>query len=524
LKMPVLPHAGQMLAAQARLQPGRIGARDLERSLTYRIWNERANRLANALLGMGMGKGDRVAVVAFNRLEWAEIYVAVAKAGIVAVPVNFRLTPQEALFICRDCAVSAVIAEPELAPTVDAIRTDIGVAESRFILMGDTAKPGWMAYEELLKQATAMEPTTFVVPEDPWCLMYTSGTTGNPKGAIRSHRGMTMLALMTQVELGLARRDEALLVMPMCHANSLNFFTSFLTIGAPVTIFSRQSFDPELCLRTMGETGVTFSSMVPTQYMMMLDVPNREQDDFGRVEKLMVSSAPARVETKRAIMEMFPRSGLFELYGSTEAGWVTFLHPDELFDHLGTVGREVTGSVPIRMLDEDGHEVPDGEVGELYSCSPYAFEGYWNLPEKTAEAFRGDYLSVGDMALRDENGFIRLIDRKKNMIITGGENVYPTEVEAVLSQHEEVRDVAVVGVPDDRWGERVAAAIVRKPGSTVSAEELLSWGKGRLAGYKRPREIVFLEADEMPRNTTGKILHRVLRDKLKERAISETEA
>jgi acyl-CoA synthetase (AMP-forming)/AMP-acid ligase II len=345
--------------------------------------------------------------------------------------------------------------------------------------------------------------------------MYTSGTTGNPKGAIRSHRGMAMLALMTQVELGLMRSDNALLVMPMCHANSLNFFTSFLAIGATVTIFSRANFDAALCLRTIGSMAVTFSSLTPTHYMMMLDVPQADRGDagFSRVAKLLVSSAPARVETKRAIMEMFPNSGLYELYGSTEAGWVTFLHPDELFDHLGTVGREVVGSAPIKLLDDDGNEVPDGQPGELYSCGPYSFEGYWNLPEKTAEAFRGSYLSVGDMAMRDEHGYLRLIDRKKNMIISGGENIYPTEVEAVLAQHPAVKDVAVVGRPDDVWGERVVAAVVRREDSQLSEADLIAWSRDKLAGYKRPREILFITADEMPRNTSGKILHRVLRDR-----------
>lgn len=327
---------------------------------------------------------------------------------------------------------------------------------------------------------------------------------------------MAMLALMTQVELGLKRRDDALLVMPMCHANSLNFFTAFLSIGGTVTVFNRANFDAALCLRTIGELGVTFTSLTPTHFMMLLDVPEAERGDagFGRVEKLMISSAPARAETKRAVMEMFPNSGLFELYGSTEAGWVTMLHPDEQFDHLGTVGREVVGSMPIRLLDDDGNEVADGQPGELFSCGPYAFDGYWNLPEKTAEAMRGDYLSVGDMAIRDADGYIRLIDRKKNLIITGGENVYPTEVEAVLGQHPDVKDVAVVGQPDDKWGERVAAAVVLRTGSTLSAEGLIEWSRDRLAGYKRPRAVVFLSSEEMPRNTTGKILHRVLRDML----------
>lgn len=517
--MTVLLTVGQSLATQARLQPDRIGARDLERSMTFRTWNDRACRLANGLLALGLSKGDRVAVFAYNRVEWAEIYTAVAKAGLIAVPVNFRLTAPEAAFICRDCGVSAVIAEEALCGLVEEFRGGLGIAAGRFVLIGAGAE-SWTTYEALLAGASAQEPGTAVSPDDAWCLMYTSGTTGNPKGAIRSHRGMAMLALMTQVELGIGRNDDALLVMPMCHANSLNFFTSFLNAGAVVTVFSRANFDAGLCLRTIGSLGVTFSSLTPTHFAMMLDVPEAQRGDTGfeRVQKLMVSSAPARAELKRAVMAMFPNSGLFELYGSTEAGWVTFLHPDEQFDHLGTVGREVVGSAPVRILDDNGNEVPDGEVGELHSCGPYAFDGYWNLPEKTAEAFRGDYLSVGDMALRDPQGYIRLIDRKKNMIITGGENVYPTEVEAVLGQHPDVKDVAVVGRPDDKWGERVEAAVVLRQGATATADDLIAWCRSRLAGYKRPKAITFLAADEMPRNTSGKILHRVLRDRLAQHA------
>ena len=517
--MTALLTIGQMLTAQARLQPDRTGARDLERQMSFAEWNARACQLANGLLGLGLAPGDRVAVLAYNRVEWAEIYAAVAKAGLVAVPVNFRLTGPEARFICEDCSVAAIIAEDALAEVADHLRGALDLPDTRFIAIGQV-RAGWKGYEDLIGTAPEAEPDAAVAPNDTWCLMYTSGTTGNPKGAIRSHRGMAMLALMTQIELGLARRDDALLVMPMCHANSLNFFTAFLYIGGCVTIFSRPSFDAALCLRTIAEMGVTFSSLVPTHYTMMLEA--REAGGgaagFDRVEKLMVSSAPARIETKQAIMEMFSNSGLYELYGSTEAGWVTFLHPDELFDHLGTVGREVVGSAPIRILDDAGNEVPDGEIGELYSSSPYAFEGYWNLPVKTREAYRGNYLSVGDMALRDEAGFIRLIDRKKNMIISGGENVYPSEVETVLARHPQVRDVAVVGLADAKWGETVAAAVVAAPGGGLTADELIAWSRDKLAGYKRPRRIVFLNPDEMPRNATGKILHRVLRDLLTDRA------
>ena len=493
--MTALLTIGQALTAQARLQPQRIGARDLEREMTFRVWNERACRLANALLGLGLARGDRVAVLAFNRLEWLEIYVAAAKCGLVVTPINFRLVGDEIRFIFENCAVSAIIAEDALRAAIEEIRSDLGLPDDRFIHIGGGSTPaGWRGYEALIAAASDGEPDTAITSDEPWCLMYTSGTTGNPKGAIRGHRGMAMLALMTIIELGFSRRDEALLVMPMCHANSLYFFAAFLYCGAPVGVFSRAKFDPELCLRTFARTRTTFTSLVPTHYEMLLDAPSAKALDggFDRIEKLMISSAPARAETKRAVMEMFPNSGLFELYGSTEAGWVTMLHPDEQFEKLGTVGREVVGSAPIRLLDDDGREVPDGQPGELYSCGPYAFDGYWNLPEKTREAFRGDYLTVGDIALRDSDGYIRLIDRKKNMIISGGENVYPTEVEAVLARHPAVRDVAVVGRPDVKWGERVEAAVVLREGAAASGAELIEWSRERLAGFKRPRAVTFL--------------------------------
>ena len=508
---------GRMLSAQARLQPGRLAARDLERTLTYRQWNERACRLANALLGLGLAGGERVAVLAYNRLEWAEIYIAVAKAGLIAVPVNFRLTALEVAYILEDCGVTAVLVEDCLADVIDEIRADLQLAADRYVLIGKNAhRAGYRAYESLMQQGSAREPERSVEVDDTWCLMYTSGTTGRPKGAIRNHRSSAMIAYVTAVELRLGRRDCALLVMPMCHANSLYFFTSFLYCGGAVAIYSRPSFDPALCLATLGETGATFTSLVPTQYSMMLDVPAAERGGIAleRIEKLMVSSAPARVDTKRAVMDMFPNSGLYELYGSTEAGWATMLHPDEQFDHLGTVGLEVVGSAPIRLLDEDGNEVADGEPGELFSSNPSNFQGYWNNPEKTAEALRGDYLSVGDIALRDGDGFIKLIDRKNNLIISGGENIYPSEVEHLLAAHPAVGDVAVVGRPDDKWGESVQAAVVRRAGAEVTDAELIAWARERLAGFKVPREIIFLEAGEMPRNATGKILHRVLRETL----------
>jgi len=456
-------------------------------------------------------------VLAYNRVEWVEIFAAAAKAGIIAVPINFRLTGPEAQYIVENSGASAVLAEDVLAGTIEAVRDNLDVPANRFILIGDGKADGeWRKYEDLLATASDSEPDVAVSPDDTWCLMYTSGTTGQPKGAVRTHRGIAMLALMTAVELSTKRADDALLVMPMCHANSLFFFSAFVYSGACVTIFSRSSFDAALCLRTMGTTGTTFTSLVPTHYSMMLDVSpaDRGQANFERVEKLMISSAPARVDTKRAVMEMFPNTGLFELYGSTEGGWATMLHPDEQFEKLGTVGRETIGSAPIKLLDDNGNEVPDGQPGELYSCNPYTFTGYWNNPQKTAEAFRGNYMTVGDVAIRDADGFIKLIDRKNNVVITGGENVYPSEVEAVIGSHPAVADAAVVGLPDQKWGECVTAAVVRHDGVNVDEAALAEWCKDRLAGYKRPRSIIFITSDQMPRNATGKILHRLLREQL----------
>jgi len=213
------------------------------------------------------------------------------------------------------------------------------------------------------------------------------------------------------------------------------------------------------------------------------------------------------------VMEMFRNSGLFELYGSSEAGWVTMLRPHEQFTKLGSVGRECVGSAPIRLLDPEGNEVPDGEAGALYSSNPHTFEGYWKLPEKTAEAFRGGYCTVGDMARRDADGYIHLVDRKSNMIISGGENVYPSEVEAVLAAHPAVQDVAVIGLPDAKWGERVHAVVVPR-GDPPPEAALAAWCKDRIAGFKRPRSYSFLAEAEVPRTATGKVLHRVLKERL----------
>ena len=512
------------VAAHARLQPHKIGARDSHRALSFAQWHQRANRLANGLLALGLVKGDRVALLAYNCVEWMEMYVALARAGLVAVPINFRLTPPEIAYIASHCEARAFIVQAELRNHVDSIRAELTIAPNAYISIDAALNSsfnaaianGWQNYEALIAAAADDNPPVEVRPADPCALMYTSGTTGRPKGAIRSHEGNTLIALATALEMGFTRQDTALLVMPMCHANSLYFSHTFTHLGATCVIDDSKSFNPETLLATLAGQKVTFTSLVPTHYIMMLGLPEatKAKYDVGAVEKLMISSAPVRKDTKLAILAHFRNSRLYELYGSTEAGWVTLLRPEEQIDMLGSVGREWAGSGAIRMLDPDGREVPDGEVGELHSRTPYVFDGYWKNPEKTAESFRGDWCSVGDMARRDANGYITLVDRKSNMIISGGENVYPSEVESILGAHPKIKDVAVIGVPHDKWGESVQAVVVVYAGQQVTAPELLDWCRSRMAGYKRPQTIIFMEDTDMPRTATGKILHRVLRDQM----------
>ncbi len=507
----------ESVAAHARTQPHKIGVRDSRRALTHAEWDQRASRLANALLALGLVKGDRVALLAFNTIEWLEIYVALARAGLVAVPINFRLVGPEIAYIVRHSEARAFIVQQDFCNAVEGIRAELPIDAGRFIHFGAAATPAnWQGYESLIAAASADAPSIDVRPEDLFALMYTSGTTGRPKGAMRNHEGNALIALATALEFGLTSNDNGLLVMPLCHANSLYFSVTFAMLGATIVVDDRSHFDAAALLGLLARERITFTSLVPTHYIVMLalDAEIKARHDLSRVGKLLVSSAPARQETKRAILELFPNGRLFELYGSTEAGWVTVLRPDEQLAKLGSVGREWAGSGAIKLLDADGREVPDGAVGELYSRTSYVFSGYWKNPEKTRESFRGSWCSVGDMARRDEQGFIHLVDRKSNMIISGGENIYPSEVEAVLAAHPAVQDVAVIGVPDAKWGEAVQAVVVPRSGQRVEESELLDWCRARMAGYKRPRSVLFIGEREMPRTATGKIQHRVLRDRL----------
>jgi acyl-CoA synthetase (AMP-forming)/AMP-acid ligase II len=508
---------GTVLKMMAMQCPDKPGTADKLRQMTFRQWNDRSCRLANALTAMGVTKGERFAVLAYNCVEWMEIYAASAKAGQVTVPIMFRLAPPEIEYVVNHSESKAFIVSKDFVQTVNAIRHKLpGIPRENFIYFGEGPAPeGYRHYETLIAEASPEEPDVMVEGGDNWNLMYTSGTTGRPKGVIRTHDGNLGEYLLNIVNMGLRPDDCVMLVMPMCHINSIFYSFTYTYVSARVFVYNMVSFDPVDLLKTIEKEKITFTSLVPTHYIMMLSLPDeiKKSIDVSSIRQLLISSAPARKDTKLAIMEYFKNAELWEAYGSTEAGLVTLLRPEEQFKKLGSIGREIWGTDRVKILDENGTEVPQGQVGELYARTPHIFKEYWKDPEKTKSVFRGEWFSAGDMAYQDEDGYFTLVDRKANMIITGGENVFPSEVENILGAHPAVKYVAVIGVPHEKWGEAVKAVVTVHPGKNVTEKDLVDLCRGKIAGYKIPKSIDFIKDEEMPMTPTGKILHRILRER-----------
>jgi acyl-CoA synthetase (AMP-forming)/AMP-acid ligase II len=510
---------GTVLKVNAINYPDKLGWQDKSKEFTLKQWNERSCRLANGLRGLGVGYGDTFAVIAYNRGEWMDIYAGCAKGGQIVVPIMFRSAGPDIEYILNHSECKAFIVEAPFVELVESIRDRHPVPRDSYIYLGDGPVPkGYIGFEALLAGSSCSEPDVIVDSDDTWIIMYTSGTTGRPKGVVRTHGSHAAQHLLSNLNMGVRPTDKVMLVMPMCHINSIFYSFPYTLVSAPVFVYNRASFDPEDLLRTIAEYRITFTSLVPTHYVMLLALPDdvKNSIDVSSIRQLLISSAPARKELKLAIMNYFKNAELWEAYGSTEAGLVTLLRPEEQFQKLGTIGREIFGTDRIRILDENRNEVPDGEVGELFCRTPMLFKEYWKDPQKTRNAFEGEWCSVGDMVKRDEDGYYTLVDRKANMIITGGEKVYPSEVENVIGAHQAVRDIAVIGTTDEKWGETVKAIVVLHDSCQPCeelAKEIMEFCRGKLAGYKRPKSVDFIKDQEMPRTPTGKILHRILRER-----------
>jgi len=504
---------GQVLKVNAKKFPHTIALKDKDRSFTYPEVNRRVNRLAHSLLSLGLGKGDKVAVLLENSIEIIEIYLATAKTGLIIVPVNFRLMGSDIFYIVDNSDAKAFFVHNEFTPIVDSLKPELkNIEADRYFVVGGK-RAGYKEYEEFIRDSPESEPVAKVDPEDTWILIYTSGTTGKPKGVVRSHESHIAFYLINAVDFGFNEHDVCLNIMPLCHINSTFFTFTFTYIGGTAYIHPARSFQAEEILEIIEREKITFISLIPTHYSLILDVSDEaRKPDVSSIRKLLCSSAPVRKEMKVEIMEFFPDVELYEAYGSTEAGCVTVLKPEYQMAKLGSIGFEALGTDFVRILDENGNEAGVGEVGELYSRGSMLFDEYYKMPEKTTASFRDGWFSAGDLAKRDEDGFYEIVDRKDNLIITGGEHVYPSEVEKVIGSHPGVFDVAIIGMPDDKWGEAVTAFVIpRNPVDPPAEEEIISFCKDKLAGYKRPKAVRFISEDEMPRTGSGKILHRALR-------------
>lgn len=497
------------LRLTAERHPDRPAVTCGEASLTHGELNARGNRLANGLAAAGFGKGDRLGVVLPNGVDYVVVAYAVAKAGIVMVPLNYRLRGPELVYHLADADADGLIFGPSYRTAVDEAKANL--PGLRTVAAG-AAAPGDVASLAELELAPADEPAVSVSEEDLFYLGYTSGTTGRPKGAMITHRNRALAYHYWALEYGVDERDVALHAGPFHHTAPFGFTLMQLWMGGRVVILP--AFDPRDALVTMARAGVTWTFMVPFMLNALLSLPAAELASHRpRALRFVISAAsPLPTATKEGLLDTFPEVGVHEFYGATEAGVVTNLRPEEQRRKVRCVGKPILDT-EVRVLTPAGEEAKPGEIGELHMKGPTLFAGYWNAPDMTAAAIRDDgWSTLGDLAYVDDEGYVYIVDRIKDVIKSGGVNIFPTEIEEALLSHPAVYEAAVVGAPDDRWGEAARAVVVLRPGAVAEAEEILRHCRGLLADYKVPKAVEF--RDSLPRSPAGKILKRLLRDEL----------
>jgi acyl-CoA synthetase (AMP-forming)/AMP-acid ligase II len=495
---------GEFLTKRAYLTPEREGLVCEGIRRTYRELNERANRLAQAMQALGVGYGDRVALLALNEPEYYDLYFGLGKIGAILVPVNYRLAGPEIQYILSDCEPKVFIFGKEYREVVDSIRKDIPTRELWVIGEDklDWAKP----YEAVIASAPPREPEITGGDDDTLTILYTSGTTGRPKGAELTHTYYFWNSVNLMSTLGLDIGGVTLIALPLFHIGALAGPPWIVHSGGKVVLL--RSLDPKRFLELLQEEKVTGFGSVPALLDILKWVPDFDKYDWSSVRTILVYAAPVPV----TLIQEYAAAGIQvrQLYGLTEGNTATVLDPENALAKVGSCGKPFFHA-EIRVVDDEGRDVGPEVNGEILLKAPNIMKGYWKRPKDTAETIKNGWLHTGDIGKMDKDGFLYIMDRKKDMIISGGENIYPAEVEDALLHNPKIADVAVIGFPHEKWGEAVKAIVVLKPGEEMTEQELIDWCQGRIGRYKIPKAVVFTDA--IPRTPTGKILKRVLREK-----------
>ena len=493
------------------MQPDATALRFKGRTITWTQLDGRVTALAGALHRRGVGSGDRVMILMLNRPEFIEATLAANRLGAIAVPVNFRLTVPELAYLVENCGAAVVLTEPALVALAAGVRDIASVLATVIVAEESTAPtdPNLLGYEDLLAEEGEPAPPIDIPGDSPALIMYTSGTTGHPKGAVLTHANLAAQAMTAIYSTGADIADEVGFIgVPLFHIAGIGGMFPAMTLGTPTVIHPVGGFDPGDLLDVLAEESVTGLFLVPAQWQAVC----AEQQHRPRalsLRRLSWGAAPASDTLLHQMARTFGDVTILAAFGQTEMSPVTcMLLGADAIAKLGSVGR-VVPTVAARIVDENMRDVPIGEVGEIVYRAPTLMAGYWNNPRATAEAFAGGWFHSGDLVRSDAEGYIWVVDRKKDMIISGGENIYSVEVERALTDHPAVGDAAVFGIPDEKWGESVKAVVELSSGQEASPEELIAWCKERLAGYKCPRSVEIMV--ELPRNPTGKLLKKDLR-------------
>ncbi len=499
---------GEILARNARREPGRTALVFGEAALTFAELDARVNRLANALAERGVGRGDQVAVLMYNGLEVIESFFACQKLGACPVPVNFRLAPSELAYILDDSRAVAVLTDGQLVSLALAATVDLDAV--RLVVTTGEVVAGAESYEELLAGGSAEAPDVEVHEDDLAFLMYTSGTTGRPKGAMLTHQNLVANTINWSIEMEARPGDIWLSGLPLFHIGGVNGVLPFIYLAGTSIITPSTNFDALESLRLIEKHRATMCYFVPTQWQQICSLPEAAEVDTSVLRRALWGASQAPPSTLELLVATFPAVGIVNAFGQTEMSSNTcFLKADDAVRKMGSVGLPAV-NVEVRIVDDHGDDVAVGDVGEIVYRGPTVMKGYFNKEEATADAFRGGWFHSGDLVRQDDEGFIYVVDRVKDMIISGGENIYPAEVERAVERHPAIREVAVIGVPHPRWVETPVAVVVAGGAEHPDQAAVLEFIKGDLASYKKPSAVVYV--DELPRNASGKILKRTLRD------------